>query len=343
MPAKSAHPYVATLYRDRLALCSPSSAQPLELKFSDASVKDLEIVNQSELDNQVKVFVAAQKIRPGELIFILSAKIVFEKDLSKIPQAERSIQIQSFLDSVPLSSVSHKIFRVQNTEKLIVINRNLYDGLKRAFETLGFFVSAVVPGVMLGDIGAQEAMTAETCRVISRRIDFIRANSFLAEEKNFHQKETKFLKKYQLLVVLFFLLAIAGAGLAAFITLRKPAFKPVIKKAVPPVVRPTTKPVLSSPTPAEASPSALTVQILNSSGTPGLAAKVQQQLTPLGYNNITTGNATASSARSFVLFSSRVSSSLRQSLLQLLQISSGRDNPSPQFDITITLGIQTTP
>src|SRR3990167_1882032 len=98
MPAKSAHPYVATLYRDRLAVCSPSSAQPLELKFSDASIRDLEIVNQSELENQVKVFVAAQKLRPGELIFVLTSKIVFEKDLAKIPQAERSAQIQAFLD-----------------------------------------------------------------------------------------------------------------------------------------------------------------------------------------------------------------------------------------------------
>ena len=339
---KSAHPYVATLYRDRLAVCSPSTAQPLELKFSDASVKDLEIVNKSELDNQVKVFVAAQKIRPGELIFVLSAKIVFEKDLSKIPQTERSVQIQAFLDSVPLSSVSHKIFRVANTEKLIVINRNLYDGLKRAFEALGFFVSAVVPGAMLGDIGVQESTTAESCRIISRKIDFIRANSFLAEEGTFHQKETNFLKKYQLLVVLFFLLAIAGAVFAAFYTLRRSP-----PKRVPtPTPRPTThisQPTPIPTTPAEASPSALTVQILNASGTPGLAAKIQNQLTSLGYAGITTGNATASSAQSFVLFSAKVSPSLRQSLLQLLQISSARDNPAPQFDIVITLGTQTTP
>ena len=342
MPAKSAHPYVATLYRDRLAVCSPSSAQPLELKFSDASIRDLEIVNQSELENQVKVFVAAQKLRPGELIFVLTSKIVFEKDLAKIPQAERSAQIQAFLDSVPLSSVSNKIFRVANTEKLIVINRNLYDGLKRAFEALGFFVSAVVPGAMLGDIGVQESTTAESCRIISRKIDFIRANSFLAEERNFHQKETKFLKKYQLLVILFFLLAIAGAVFAAFYTLRRSP-----PKRVPtPTPRPTThisQPTPIPTTPAEASPSALTVQILNASGTPGLAAKIQNQLTSLGYAGITTGNATASSAQSFVLFSAKVSPSLRQSLLQLLQISSARDNPAPQFDIVITLGTQTTP
>lgn len=344
MPAKSAHPYVAVLYRDRVALCSPASAQPLELKFSDASIKDLEIVNQTELENQVKVFTAAHQLHPGELIIVLSDKVTFEKDLSKVPGSERTAQSQAFLDSVPLSSTSHKIFRYQNMDKLVVINRNFYDGLKRSFEILGFAVTAVIPGFMLGEIGAQDSTSSETCRILSKKADFIRANSFLSEEGSaFHQKETKFLKKYQLLVVLFFFLAVAGAVFAAFYTLRKPPLP--VKKTVAPVVRPTAKPALPSATPtqAEASPSALTVQILNSSGTPGLAASIQKQLTPAGYSSITVGNATASSSQSFVLFSSRVSSKLRQSVLQLLAIASSRDNPAPEFDIIITLGKQTTP
>lgn len=345
--AKSAHPYIATLYRDRITICSLSSVQPLELKFSDASIKDLEIVNQGELENQIKAFTVARQLHPGELIFILTNKIVFEKDLSKIPQAERSAQILAFLDSVPFSSISHKIFRVQNIEKLIVINRNLFDGLKKAFAAVGFSVSAVVPGVMLGDIGAQESTTAESCRVISKKTDFIRANSFLSAESNdFHQKETKFLKKYQLLIVMFFVLAVTSAVFAAFYTLRRP---PLRSKSIPIL---TPKPTARSPLRptevpqgevGEASPSAMTVQILNSSGTTGLAAKTQKLLEPLGYTNITVGNSTSSSSQSFILFSTRVSPILRQSLLQLLQITSARDNPAPQFDVIVTLGSQTTP
>lgn len=342
MPAKSAHPYVASLYRDRLAVCSPSSAQPLELKFSDASVKDLEIVNQSELENQVKVFTAAHQLHPGELIIVLSDKVTFEKDLSKVPGSERTAQSQAFLDSVPLGSTSHKIFRYQNSDRLVVINRNFYDGLKRSFEILSFSVTAVIPGFMLGEIGAQDSTSPETCRILSKKVDFIRANSFLTDEGNFHQKETKFLKKYQLIVVIFFLLAIAGAVVAAFYTLRRSPPKRIPAPSPKPTThypQPTTLPTVLP----EASPSALTVQILNSSGTPGLAAKVQEQLTPLGYTNVTTGNATASSTQSFVLFSPRVSPNLRQSLLQLLAIFSSRDNPAPEFDIIITLGKQTTP
>ncbi|TSC88142.1 MAG: Uncharacterized protein G01um101416_165 [Microgenomates group bacterium Gr01-1014_16] len=339
----TAHPFIATLYRNRIALCSPTIAQPLELKFSDASIKDLEIVNQSELENQVKAFGSARQLHPGELIFVLTANVVFEKDLSKIPRSDRSAQIQAFLDSIPLSSISHKIFRVQNAEKLIVLNRNLHDGLKKAFEAVGFSVSAVIPGVMLGDIGVQESTTAESCRVISKKIDFIRANSFLSDEGNFHQKETKFLKKYQLAVVVFFILAVAGAVLAAVFTLRPaPRSKPTPTLTPKPTTH-NSQPTPLPTAPAEASPSALTVQILNSSGTPGLASKIQKQLTPLGYTNIIVGNSTVLSSPSSVLFSSRVSPALRQSLLQLLQISSARDNPAPQFDIIITLGKQSTP
>lgn len=336
MPNPS-HPYVATLYRDRIALCSLSSAQPLELRFSDASIKDLEIVNQSELKNQVKAFVTSHQLHPGDLVLVLSPGVVFEKDLTKVSQAEQATRYQAFLDSVPLSSISHKVFRIQNTEKLIAINRNLYDGLKKAFEAVGFSVSAVIPGFMLGDIGAKDSTTAESCRLIFKKIDFIQANSFLSEsDGNFHQKERKFLQKNRLFVIIFAALAVCFAIFSAIFTLRPaPRSKPTTTHY------PQPTPLL--PTPAEASPSALTVQILNSSGTAGLAAKTQSQLTPLGYTNITLGNATASSTQSFVLFSPRVSPKLRQSLLQLLAISSAQENPTPQFDVIITLGKQTTP
>lgn len=346
MPAKFTHPFVATLYRDRMALCSPTTSNPLELRFSDASIKDLEIVNPAELENQVQAFVAAHQIHPGELIFVFTNKVVFEKDLTKISGSERSDQIQAFLDSVPLSSVSHKIFRVQNVEKLIVINRNFYDGLKRSFEVLGFTVSAVIPSFMLGDIGAQDSTTAESCRLISKKIDFIRAHSFLSEENHsFHQKKRKFLQKNRIAVFVFALAAVGFAAATVFLTFRRPSRPSLLAISVTPGPTRVLTPTLQ-PTPAEASASASfsgsSLQILNGSGISGLAAQLQQKLTPFAFASVATGNTPTIQGKTQIVFSSRVSQPARQIIIDEVRLSfpevAVREEPQAKYDIQITIG-----
>jgi LCP family protein required for cell wall assembly len=64
---------------------------------------------------------------------------------------------------------------------------------------------------------------------------------------------------------------------------------------VPASTTPTTAPSSAAPSVAAVDPSAVKVQVLNGSGTPGLAAKAAASLTSAGYTVVGTGNADTSS------------------------------------------------
>jgi len=232
------------IFRDKLLICVARSPKIYELRFSPSSIKDLEVVNQSELDNQIKSFVTANSLKPTPLLLVLSSQVTFEKDITPIPQASRKEIIQSFLDTVPFASISFKTFHYQDKDILVVINRNLYDGIKHGFEALGFSVSAVIPALMLG-LGSKDTLSAEACQLIIKKTDFIKNNDFLSETTeigSFQQKEQQFLKKHRLLVALFSLFFIASAlGTVYYFYVLLPQ-STARKSVTVPTIRPTRTP-----------------------------------------------------------------------------------------------------
>lgn len=349
--AKHNFPAVADLLRDQLILCVSSSPRPVVLKLSPSSVKDLEIVNQSELNNQVKSFVTANQIHPASLVIVLSSDICFTKDLTGISATDRPAHTQAFLDTVPLSSISQRVFKVKNAETIIAINRNFFDGIKTAFESSGFVVTAVVPEAILGEVSAPAEFSSNTCRLILRKMDFILENSFLSPPDallNMHQKEQQFLRAHQTMFVLIsiffilFFLIMAGFKYSDLRTPAKPSPTPSRLRQISP------SPVIS-PSP-EASPaavlSAMTIQILNASKIPGFASQLEKQLRALGITRITTGNSTSVSTQSLVVFTSGVPSPVREQILsEVIKVSpkvSSQETNSGGYEAVITL-LKTTP
>ena len=193
---KSTPPLIINLTRDKLAFCSSASPSSLVLPLPSTSVKDLEVINSSELTTLIKNFISTHQIRPSPVIVILSQDVCFEKNLSEVPVTDRAAAAQNFIDSVPLVSVSSKVFRIQNSEVLVVINRNLYEALKESFTSLGFAVMVVVPGLVLGGVGIKEEISATSCQLILKKEAFLKDNSFLSDlgsDDDMHQKGEAFL------------------------------------------------------------------------------------------------------------------------------------------------------
>ena len=341
------------IFRDKLLICVARSPKIYELRFSPSSIKDLEVVNQSELDNQIKSFVTANSLKPTPLLLVLSSQVTFEKDITPIPQASRKEIIQSFLDTVPFASISFKTFHYQDKDILVVINRNLYDGIKHGFEALGFSVSAVIPALMLG-LGSKDTLSAEACQLIIKKTDFIKNNDFLSETTeigSFQQKEQQFLKKHRLLVALFSLFFIASAlGTVYYFYVLLPQ-STARKSVTVPTIRPTRTPPTPTltPTPTPGIPIySLSLQILNASGIPGQATALQRQLTPLGFSSIKTGNASVNLSRPLIVFSPRVSVDDRNRILEIIRSlypdNSVQESAQGQYDVIITIAkSQTTP
>ncbi len=110
-----------------------------------------------------------------------------------------------------------------------------------------------------------------------------------------------------------------------------------------PVATPAPTP---SPSPSSVSKDQIKIQILNGTGIPGEAAYLQNQLKPLGYTNITAGNAdSTTNTTTQVIFASGVSQTVMteittqlKSIYQTVQSDTSRSLTST--DVQITTGLR---
>ena len=342
-------PTVVDLDRDKLVFCDNLSGTTFAFAYPPGAFKDMEVLNREELDTKLRTFITDKKLSPTNLVFVLSPTVYFSKDLPHLSEEERTNQTHKFLDMVPFSSVSSKMFHLGNDYKLVAINRDFYDTIRRTFELLGFSVQAVIPSFILGSMGVKDSFDIEACRVILKRMDYVLENSFLTPEPP-HEgigMHRQYIKKHPWLFALLSLIPLGLLGLTTYLTLRRPTqVTPPVSRPPVIVVEPTSLP---TPTP-EGTPSAqLTVQVLNGSGTPGQAATIQSALEALGFlpDNISTGDAKSTPSQALVIYSAKVPNSLRDKLGDLIKefspTFSAQEVASPAYDIIITTARAPTP
>ncbi len=347
--AKEGQFTVVDLSRSQLTICSTSSNGPSGFKFPPEVIKDLEVVNPSQLETLIKAFIAKHQLPPTPLIIILAPDAYFEKDLTG-SESERVAQVQEFLDAVPLLSASFKVFKMQDSQRLIVINRHLYESVKRSFEEQGFKVVAVTPAAVLADTKISNQLSAQSCRLILRKVDYIKQNSFLTEPAatDFHQKQKKFFKTHQTMLGILSVMFVAFSVAMGTILVRRPTNKPASAFLPPASPQTTATPLVTTSPPASQSAnfSQLSLTILNGSGTGGKAAELEKILKPLGFANIYIGNTSARPSQTLIVFSQSVTTETRSvivdSVKQLYPNLSNQENSQTQSDVTITIG-QTAP
>jgi hypothetical protein len=342
---KTAPATVIEVNRDHLSLCSMTHLEPLVFKFTSAMVSDLEIVSAAELTAALRGFIEANKIKPTSLVLILSQAVYFEKNYPG-PNGPSSKEMDDFNDSVPFAATSYKLFKVISGYKQVVINRDFYECFKQAFEDLGFSVQAVVPAFALGQT-ANSQFTAETCRVIYRKMDQIIADSLIGpREVSLHQKEQVFLEKNKIMVFLIFFLVLGVLGVTAYFTLKKPLPRRAPAAIGPVSAYPTSAPIPTSE-PLVSSPSArlldtLTVQVLNSTGVSGQAASLSAVLNSAGFTRIQTGNSSQVTPRTLIIVSPLAATSAADFVTGIVAgfypDYSLQHNDQAVYDITIIIG-----
>ncbi len=349
---KSPLPHVVNVFRDKLVICTALHPEPLVFKFTSSMVSDLDVINHQELDSSLKTFIDTNKLKPVNLVIILNSSVYFEKDYAGL-NLPASQDMEDFIDTIPFSATSSKLFRSSGGYKQIVINRDLYESLKKSFESLGYSVSAVVPGFALGPTDAHQEVTAETCRIIYKKMDQITADSFTSlsdSSASFKQKEQFFLRKYKTLVIIISILSIIAAVVVVPFTLRKPSAP---KKTVPvpvqikPSVIPTIIPEITSvaATPSVELLKTFTAQILNGSGRTGQAASLSARLTSVGFSQIQTGNNSQVTPKTIMIFSPKIATSAGEFVTNLVRELypdvTTTTNIEADFDLTVIIGKST--
>jgi len=339
-------PVIIDVTREKLSLCSSSNFDPVIFNFNESMMTDLEVINREELKSKLQAFVVEKKIKPSPLLMVLEDSVYFEKNYTG-PTAPSMEEVQKFIDTVPFSAVSSKLFKVGNGYKMVVINRELYEALDQIFEKLGFPLMSVVPGFILSTVNAPPKFSSESCRVIYKKMDEILANSFsgVANEGSFANKKEVWLEKNKIMVIVLSFLMIGVCITVAFLTLtKKPTSK--AKKVVTAVVVPTVVKAMPSPTPEAATISAemvekLTAQVLNGSGVVGMAASWEAKLKEWGFVGVKTGNAVQTTGV-VVTFSNNVPEVVKSLMTEELKKTgnavTATDSSAINFDVVLVIG-----
>jgi hypothetical protein len=349
---KTVQPTIINIDRDKLSLCAPYHLEPLSVQFTPEMISDLEIVGKQELNTALRNFIDQNKIKPGQLVIIVSQGVYFEKNYNG-PNPPTPEEVDSFIETIPFTTVSSKLFRVISGFKQVVINREYYEILKETFEQMGFQVIAVVPGFALGQ-NAIAGFSAETCRVIYKKIDQIIADSMIGAKDNMipslHEKEQVMLESHKPLVIGLVVLILLVCGGALYFTFgRPPVTKPVVRSIPQIPVAPSREPT-PSPVPEMTfiSPEAsenLTAQILNASGKIGQAASMSALLKSIGLENIQTGNSSKIFTTTLLQLSSKVSTPAGDLILKSVQTlypaATKETDPEAKFDVVVTIGTNT--
>lgn len=178
---------------------------PLAFHFIETVVKDLDVLSPGSLKESIKVFIQQNQILPSNLIILLSQTVFFEKDIAGGLPDQAEAQKQEFIDSVPFENSKIKTYPIAQGIKTVVINADITDTIKSAFEENGFVVEAVTPAIVMdGEIVEENgSLSSQSVGNVFNKWNFLKENSFdvkiasipVAEAPKEEKKQSKKINK----------------------------------------------------------------------------------------------------------------------------------------------------
>ncbi|MBI4091692.1 MAG: hypothetical protein HY427_00570 [Candidatus Levybacteria bacterium] len=174
---------VLLLRRDGFDFYEDKSGRISSFPFSTVLVNSLEIINPQEFKNQIKAFVETNKFLPADLMIILSADILFEKDIQTQDPNVQSQETSDFLDIIPFESISTKLLPAKLGIRVIAVNKNLIDTLSSSFKELGFLIEGIVPYETVEGFEGIYSLNNNISKFIIKQFDSLKNASFEFENE----------------------------------------------------------------------------------------------------------------------------------------------------------------
>ncbi|HYK08693.1 MAG TPA: hypothetical protein VEW42_04310 [Candidatus Eisenbacteria bacterium] len=169
MPASAQ--YFCYVESNRLSLFG-NNGVTLAVPIAPDVMSDLEVVSREKLIAYIGQFLQANAVPAGVITFLLAPEGLFEQDLSAVAPKDVDVFAQKFLDSIPFETVASKRITVGGKLRLVASNKDVIDGLKKAFEKKGFTPVAYVPYTVI------QATVPELANALDQNVIFGKLDSF---------------------------------------------------------------------------------------------------------------------------------------------------------------------
>ncbi len=327
---------------------------PLTFPFKPTTVRDIEVINDEELEKELNEFIKNNKIEPSDAMLIIAHQSSFEKNIDiKIPPDQVELQKKQFIENVPFEQTLSKTFIDKKGTKVIVANKDLAYLIRDIFNKNHFIVEIIASVAALfpdGDI----TFNAAAAQQMLNKSSVFKQNMFLLKDveipstdafEETYGKEKKVNKLFYLIPVF---LVLIGILVWLIIGQRTPKKNKIAINPSPALVSARVSPTLTlAPTNIASTAATLlpketiTIEILNGSGIVGQADTIREQLEDANYEAITTGNApTRQTTRTLILFKSRIPIPQREEIVSIVSDVAGEAttqiNEEIESDILIT-------
>lgn len=331
----------------RLEFCSSGSPSPLSFAYPQTAVSEMEVINREELKSRLSAFFSEHQIHAEPLVLVLGESMYYSKDyLTSTPPIQEDIQ--KYLDLVPFSSVSYRVYRLPVGHRLVVINRDFYEDLKNILLSLGFSILSVVPSFIITGPGTTTAFSAQTCLLINKKMNLIMENSFGGQEmsQNPAANTHRYIENHKIVFAILAVVIILACPVIIYLYYQNQkaalnAQKTTTQKPAVTVVKPTLTPTPTLSPSAELLLNQYSLQILNGSGVSGLAASLEATFRQAGFTQVTTGNYPNTAKTTLVVNSGlpeSVSDFVIETLTPLFKNISIKQSSQSQFDLVLTTG-----
>lgn len=140
--------------------------------------RDMEIQDRVGFKALMEDFILKSRIPAVEIIIVISDKVYFDQEIKAADRTQAEALAQKYLETIPLQSVSMRVYQTGAIFWAVVINKDLVDTLDELFKSHGCFISGVYPTFAFPQITAKSSFTPELARSIIKSVGSVRQLSF---------------------------------------------------------------------------------------------------------------------------------------------------------------------
>lgn len=346
----------------------PEKGKEKTILFAETLVKDKNVLDKEALTSYLAQELEAHAGKEKDIVIVVGNGILFQHAYSPDVK-DREERRKEFEKNVPLdkSLWLEKIIETQTKNYELITDKDYVDSVALACERIGITIVGFIPLSLFTDDAAQESLPLPVVEEIRKSADLYEATSFefVVNEKivknppvtesetssssptpaeTFVPAPNEFVLKQRKtssggLIFVFILIGIiAFSAAGGFFILQNTLGNPKeTKEEVAPSVTltPTAIPTVAK--------DALTIQVLNGTGTPGQAGTVETLLEDSEFSNIETGNAdTTDNEETTVVFTSEVGQAEQDEIVTLLEETfvtvAKQTTKEAEFMVVITTG-----
>ncbi|MFA5136494.1 MAG: hypothetical protein WC489_03810 [Patescibacteria group bacterium] len=228
-------PGILWLRGSNLAVFVEGMPQILSFSIDSNTLTDMEIIDETMLNEHIHVFFSTNKIPPASFTLILAKGNMIVKDFAALPEGEVEKQINTYLEYAPFENIYSKKIPLEKGQRIIISNADMYHSFNKAIVSSGSHIDAIIPLLCLDKtLQGQEELTPDIVQYIIKNKNAIKQQGFQIlkqQELSYLQPTTP--QDQNKKSTLPYLLVIMAILVVLLIIIYFQSQKPVPKKIVP--------------------------------------------------------------------------------------------------------------